>query len=149
MSSKIYICENHRMRCKWCSEPILRGGKTMKVDGFSYGAISRFVDAVLQHKKNGLDRKIVRFMNQDILNKIMSYIIDENVLNLSIKPWLNKKYIHHDCGAVKMIHACKVIHKIRNNSIADMVKTKYGREIKPVEKFQDISYVKGSGFDGL
>ena len=47
-----------------------------------------------------------------------------------------------------MIHACKVIHNIRNNSIADMVKTKYGREIKPVEKFQDISYVKGSGFDG-
>ncbi len=87
-------------------------------------------------------------MNQDILNKIMSYIIDENVLNLSVKPWLNKKYIHPDCGAVKMIHACKVIHNIRNNSIADMVKTKYGREIKPVEKFQDISYVKGSGFDG-
>lgn len=147
MSSKIYICDG-LSHCQWCSKDIYRGSKMLRFDGFSYGAVSKFVDAVLQHKKNGLNRKIVRFMNQDILNKIMSYIIDENVLNLSVKPWLNKKYIHPYCGAVKMIHACKVIHKIRNNSIADMVKTKYGREIKPVEKFQDISYVKGSGFDG-
>jgi len=117
------------MRCKWCSEPILRGGKTMKVDGFSYGAISRFVDSVLQHKKNGLDRKIVRFMNQDIVHQIMSYIIDENVLDLSVKPRLNKNHhhIHHNCGAAEMIHSCKVIHNIRNNSIVDMVRTKYGR----------------------
>ena len=148
MSSKIYICYNGLSHCQWCSKDIYRGSKMLRFDGFSYGAISRFVDAVLQHKKNGLDRKIVRFMNQDILNKIMSYIIDENVLNLSVKPWLNKKYIHHDCSAAEMIHSCKVIHNIRNNSIADMVKTKYGREIKPVEKFQDISYVKGSSFDG-
>ena len=28
------------------------------------------------------------------------------------------------------------------------MKTKYGREIKPVEKFQNISFVPGSGVSG-
>ena len=78
MSSKIYICDG-LSNCQWCSKDIYRGSKMLRFDGFSYGAVSKFVDAVLQHKKNGLNRKIVRFMNQDILNKIMSYIIDENV----------------------------------------------------------------------
>ena len=60
----------------------------LQFNGFSYDSVSRFVDSII--KQNGA----VPFENQDIINKIMGYIVDDNVLDLSVKPWLNKKYIH-------------------------------------------------------
>jgi|TARA_B110000902_G_C14044930_1_gene489350 hypothetical protein len=49
----------------------------------------------------------------------MSYTVDENVLDLSAKPWLNKKYIHSNCGAVEIINTYKLI----TSNINDIVKT--------------------------
>lgn len=98
MSVQFYICNSKLHRCQWCSKFIYRGNKMLQFNGFSYDSVSRFVDSII--KQNGA----VPFENQDIINKIMGYIVDDNVLDLSVKPWLNKKYIHHDCGAAEIMH---------------------------------------------
>lgn len=149
MSSNLYICHGNCGKCMWCSKPINRGSKMIRFNGFTFDIISEFIDQLLQHKNliKGL------LINKEfIIDNIIPFIIDvshNNSFNLFQKYFhYEYKYCHHNCGVAEIIQSSNFNKHIKKYSIADMVKTKYGREIKPVEKFQDISYVKGSGFYG-
>ena len=149
MSTNIYICHGNCGKCMWCSKPINRGSNMIRFNGFTFDIISEFIDQLLQHKNliKGL------LINKEfIIDNIIPFIIDvshNNSFNLFQKYFhYEYKYCHHNCGVAEIIQSSNFSKHIKKNSIVDLMKTKYGREIKPVEKFQNISFVPGSGVSG-
>jgi len=80
------------------------------VNGFAVDVVGRFIQSIIPNKA------LLK-----IVDKILRFLFA--CAGPCGGAGLGGKYIHRDCGLAEMIRSSEFIYTIRNNSIADIVKS--------------------------
>jgi hypothetical protein len=113
----MFTCHSNE-KCIWCSDNIRRGSKMVLVNGFAVDVVGRFIQSIIPNKA------LLK-----IVDKILRFLFacagprGGPCAGSPCWGWSWGKYIHRDCGLAEMIRSSEFIYTIRNNSIADIVKS--------------------------